>query len=107
MGIDDHHGVQCAKTDCAINKSYCSAMSKHSSHPSMIITLPLPLLIDLVNHIYIFSNVADMIDGELAAQFKIARKTQDSGPWWKIFYSLGFHSAIRHITERTNNRLLQ
>lgn len=73
----------------------------------MIITLPLPLLIDLVNHIYIFSNVADMIDDELAAQFEIARKAQDSGPWWKIFYSLGFHSAIRRIAACTSKSLLQ
>jgi hypothetical protein len=65
-----------------------------------VLQLPLALIIDLVNHLYIFAGGAAEIDEGFARLFAVCHTPAESGPWWRLIYGAGFHLALHQIAHR-------
>lgn len=68
-----------------------------------VLTLPLALIIDLVNHLYIFCEGAREIDEDFYRLFTVSHAPAESGPWWRFIYGAGFHMALHQIAHRVRN----
>lgn len=62
--------------------------------------LPLALIIDLVNHLYIFCEGAREIDEDFSRHFIVSYTLAESGLWWRFLYGVSFHTALHQIARR-------
>jgi hypothetical protein len=68
-----------------------------------VLNIPLSLVIDLVNNLYIFSEEAKEIDEDFSRLFTVSHTPAECGPWWRFIYGSGFHMALHQIAHRAKD----